>query len=121
MKTDKQYYVECKGIPDQEKDQKGNLLRFTIPYHLITESQIRTVGYYDFELKQWWAEDHPESTVKSYLKPITIPSEGITENVKIHLTLFLGFLLKEGYCDSDVYAEPPTAIDQYINLFRKEG
>jgi hypothetical protein len=24
------------------------------------------------------------------------------------------FLLKEGYCDTDVYAEEPTAIDQYL-------
>jgi len=31
------------------------------------------------------------------------------------LTNFLDFLLKEGYCDSDVYGEPPTVIDQYLD------
>ena len=30
------------------------------------------------------------------------------------LLAFLDFLLKEGYCDSDVYAEEPTALDQYL-------
>ncbi len=34
------------------------------------------------------------------------------------LTDFLDFLLKEGYCDTDVYCEPPTAIDQYL-IFKK--
>jgi len=34
------------------------------------------------------------------------------------LTDFLDFLLKEGYCDSDVYSEPPTAIDRYL-IFKK--
>ena len=32
------------------------------------------------------------------------------------LTDFLDFLLKESYCDTDVYCEPPTAIDQYLIL-----
>ena len=36
------------------------------------------------------------------------------------LTDFLDFLLKEGYCDSDVYSEPPTAIDQYLIFNRKD-
>ncbi|KKL98661.1 hypothetical protein LCGC14_1822180 [marine sediment metagenome] len=38
----------------------------------------------------------------------------MTEETKIHLQQFVDFLLKEGYCDTDVYAEPPTAIDQYM-------
>lgn len=33
---------------------------------------------------------------------------------KQELTNFLDFLLKGGYCDSDVYDEPPTAVDQYL-------
>jgi hypothetical protein len=31
------------------------------------------------------------------------------------LTSFLNFLMKEGYVDSDVYSEPPTAIDKYLH------
>lgn len=46
------------------------------------------------------------------------PIPEITEDVKIHLTQFLDFLLKEGYCDTDVYAEPPTAIDQYLTKIK---
>ncbi len=28
---------------------------------------------------------------------------------------YTDFLLKEGYCDTDVYDEQPTAIDQFLN------
>jgi len=38
----------------------------------------------------------------------------INELEKDVLTDFLDFLLKNGYCDTDVYSEPPTAIDQYL-------
>jgi len=114
----KQHYVECKGIPDQEKDQKGNLLRFTIPYHLITESQIRTVGYYDFELKQWWAEDHPESTVKSYLKPITIPSKEEIHDVLINTIRVRRDLGGPDEIRQSTLYDAATLI---LNLFRKEG
>ena len=43
----------------------------------------------------------------------------INEFTKDVLTDFLDFLLKNGYCDTDVYAEPPTAIDQYL-IFEKK-
>ncbi len=43
----------------------------------------------------------------------------LVEFKKDELTDFLDFLLKEGYCDSDVYSEPPTAIDQYL-IFNKK-
>jgi len=38
---------------------------------------------------------------------------------KTVLTDFLDFLLKEQYCDADVYCEPPTVIDQYL-IFNKQ-
>ena len=34
------------------------------------------------------------------------------------LEAFLYFLLKEGYTDTDVYAEPPTALDQFLLINR---
>lgn len=40
----------------------------------------------------------------------------IDNSKKELLTDFLDFLLKKGYCDTDVYCEPPTAIDQYLIL-----
>jgi hypothetical protein len=46
------------------------------------------------------------------------PQEAIKmleEYKKDLLTDFLEFLLKEGYVDSDVYSEPPTAIDKYLH------
>ena len=30
------------------------------------------------------------------------------------LQAYQHFLLKNGYCDTDVYAEEPTALDQYL-------
>lgn len=44
-----------------------------------------------------------------------IIDEHIDQEIKLKLTEFLDFLLEEGYCDADVYAEPPTAIDQFLN------
>ena len=32
------------------------------------------------------------------------------------LTQYTDFLLKNGYCDCDVYCEPPTAVDQFCKL-----
>jgi len=37
------------------------------------------------------------------------------EKNKDELTSFLNFLLKEGYCDSDVYCEGNSAIDRYLH------
>jgi len=37
------------------------------------------------------------------------------EREKYVVTEFQDFLLKNGYCDTDVYAEPPTAIDQFFS------
>lgn len=48
----------------------------------------------------------------------------MTEETKIALTEFLDYLVKEGYCDADVYAEPPgenlTVIDEFMILKRKK-
>ncbi len=54
-------------------------------------------------------QDEMHLEVDHYLTPTEL-----SEEVKIHLTQFIDFLLKNGYCDTDVYAEPPTAIDQYL-------
>jgi len=43
----------------------------------------------------------------------------INEFEKDVLTDFLDFLLKNDYCDTDVYNEPPTAIDQYLIFDKK--
>lgn len=33
---------------------------------------------------------------------------------------YTDFLLKEGYCDSDVYDDTPTAIDQFLLILNKK-
>ena len=52
-------------------------------------------------------------------------SDGITdmENEKEAIDLdllekYTQYLLKEGYCDVDVYAEEPTAIDGFIKSLK---
>jgi hypothetical protein len=37
------------------------------------------------------------------------------EYLKSQLSEYTDFLLEEGYCDSDVYCEPPTAIDRFLH------
>jgi len=39
---------------------------------------------------------------------------------KDEVNRFLDFLLKEGYCDTDVYAESPTAIDQFYTKHKEQ-
>jgi hypothetical protein len=39
----------------------------------------------------------------------------IDQEVKKKLTEYTEFLVNEGYCDIDVYTEPPTAIDKFLN------
>ena len=43
----------------------------------------------------------------------------LSEDVKQHLHNYTLFLLKAGYCDVDVISEPPTALDQYLEMERK--
>jgi len=38
------------------------------------------------------------------------------EYAKEMLEAYTQFLVKEGYCDTDVYSEPPTAIDQFLKI-----
>ena len=39
----------------------------------------------------------------------------VTEWSKNLLTEYTDFLLKNGYCDTDVYCEPPSAIDRFFH------
>ena len=41
--------------------------------------------------------------------------KAMEEYVKDVLTDYTDYLLKAGYCDSDVYSEPPSAIDRFLN------
>jgi len=36
------------------------------------------------------------------------------EWMKDLLTEYTDFLLKNGYCDTDVYCEPPSAVDRFL-------
>ena len=38
----------------------------------------------------------------------------MNEYMKYILTEYTDFLVKTGYCDTDVYYEPPTAIDKFL-------
>jgi hypothetical protein len=37
------------------------------------------------------------------------------EYVKVILTEYTLFLVKNGYCDSDVYDNPPSSIDRFMH------
>ena len=36
------------------------------------------------------------------------------EYMKDMLTEYTEYLMRDGYCDADVYCEPPTAIDRFL-------
>ena len=42
-----------------------------------------------------------------------------SDNIEL-LVAYTNWLLGEGYVDSDVYAEEPTAVDSFLAAFRKE-
>ena len=86
MKTELSRRVPCEErLPDREKDQHGELLRFTISYHLISGSNLRSVGYYDFELNQWFAEDYPEATIEYWLEPVDSVSVDEIEEIQTQI------------------------------------
>ena len=43
----------------------------------------------------------------------------MTDHEKDLLEEYTRWLLKEGYTDTDVYDEPPTAVDQFIQYKTK--
>ena len=73
--------------------------------------------------KNIWGKNLREFNSYMRLDSIIVKSmiEFANECEKDVLTDFLDFLLKEGYCDSDVYSEPPTAIDQYLIFNKNEN
>ena len=56
----------------------------------------------------------PDSLASEWIAVDKAISSAFKQVVKEELTSFIDFLLREGYCDTDVYAEPPTAIDRYL-------
>ena len=61
-------------------------------------------------------EDHLYVDEPSWSKVRKVDVFKLVDNYsKDLLTEYTEFLLKEGYCDSDVYCEPPTAIDRFMH------
>ena len=68
--------------------------------------------------KQEWELDNLADEIvasDSSLERIGILRKFMEQYAKEEVTTFQEFLLKNGYCDVDVYAEPPTAIDQFYS------
>ena len=68
--------------------------------------------------KQEWELDNLADEIvasDSSLERIGILRKFMEQYAKEEVTAFQEFLLKNGYCDVDVYAEPPTAIDQFYS------
>jgi hypothetical protein len=60
-------------------------------------------------------ENQKTNTDKKWIDSRKVAEHRINELIKEKLTEYTDFLLKEGYCDTDVYCEPPTAVDQFLN------
>jgi len=105
------FYVE---VDASEELPESNLV------HVIVDTKYRNrdVAVYEPSEGVWINMDGSLIEVKSWLKKVTNDSVGAS--LKHHsdmielLAEYTDFLLKEGYCDTDVYSEPPTAIDQFM-------
>ena len=85
-------------------------------YKLIRIEEILSlIGLYRHEGR---VDSEFESKWRNKLINYQIPliTKAKKEWEKEDLTKFLYWLLKHGYCDDDVYFEPPTAIDRYLIL-----
>ena len=84
-------------------------------------------GQEAYYLPYWWEpvgddkfEQHHLGSLPDWLKDCIHDLRGTSEMLHKggalmeQLKDFLDFLLQAGYCDSDVYDEPPTAIDRYM-------
>ena len=56
-----------------------------------------------------------EVTDNTHMDLVDDISDYIWEKIKDELTDYTDFLLKNGYCDSDVYCEGNSAIDRYMH------
>ena len=111
-----------------------------VPIHegpFVSQAEARRCANYDnnkrFEVAERFADailtepecehemkmKNSENGIYAYCTKCGESDSPPSEAVKIHLTQFVDFLLKEGYCDTDVYTEPPTAIDQYLSGLNK--
>lgn len=50
-----------------------------------------------------------------WIKGFTKYLSEVDNTIKTKLTEYTDFLLEHGYTDTDVYDEPPTAIDRFLN------
>jgi hypothetical protein len=65
--------------------------------------------------KELYPKTATEDEIMEELIPLRRVAILMEEYSKEELTSFLKFLLDELYVDSDVYSEPPTAIDKYLH------
>jgi len=103
------FYVE---VDASEEDPEEGI------HHVIGKRGKDGTRHYESAMfeKGEWQEEWFE--IDKWLKKVTNDSVGAS--LKHHsdmielLAEYTDFLLKEGYCDTDVYSEPPTAIDQFM-------
>jgi hypothetical protein len=72
-------------LPDRITDPRdGELLRFSEHLHVLSESNLKGVGYYDFELSRWFVMDYPETTIEWWFEEIDISLDEINELIQPH-------------------------------------
>ena len=72
------------------------------------------------EIDKEYLFDWEDIAEDKYLSHITFISKGTCEMLMKDYAIevlsdYTDFLLKEGYCDTDVYSELPTAIDRFMH------
>ena len=113
MESKEEMLEKLQSVRQNAEDQAGNKLDF-VTWEDITE--VITQAGVDEQLIEWAKEIDSEMTLEMAWGANQVEKKPkLIELINTHgdiITEFLTFLVKEGYCDSDVYTDPP--IDNFF-------
>ena len=114
----------CNHVEDIESYAKQHVNEFTLSQSPRTPIIMEAKEFYELKRMGLFTEDITSNPSPDYSLPFyqaifvlmeDYAAQKCREREKEVVTEFQDFLLKNGYCDTDVYAEPPTAIDQFFS------
>ena len=120
--VDKGYYLFNKS--ELSELLKQHVIEFTLNQSPRTPIIMEAKEFYELKRMGLFTEDITSNPSPDYSLPFyqaifvlmeDYAAQKCREREKEVVTEFQDFLLKNGYCDTDVYAEPPTAIDQFFS------
>jgi len=118
------YVGRARLLLAMESYAKQHVIEFTLSQSPRTPIIMEAKEFYELKRMGLFTEDITSNPSPDYSLPFyqaifvlmeDYAAQKCREREKEVVTEFQDFLLKNGYCDTDVYAEPPTAIDQFFS------